>query len=288
MNSSDPHAIRQRDVRRRFDRAAATFDGADFVHRTTADGLLERLQPMLVETRQVLDLGCATGNLSRRLARRFRGSRVVSLDLSHAMLRRARKQRSRFARISELQADAAALPLKDASCDVVVCNLLLPWIADVPLVFGEVARVLRQEGLFAFAALGPDSLKELREAFGDGHSVFRFPDMHDIGDALVRAGLVDPVLDVDPLTVDYDDTAKLYRDLARSGGGNTLPGRRRSLTGKGRFRRADGALKDMMRDGTLSLTLELVYGHAFGGQRRGTSREVRFDVADIGRRGRAR
>ncbi len=287
VNAAHPNLPRQRDVRRRFDRAAATFDDADFVHRVTGDGLLERLQPITLKAGRVLELGSATGTLSRQLARHFRGSRVISLDLSHGMLRRARRARSRFARITEIQASAVQLPLADNSVDAVIANQLLPWLSDPPAALAEVARVLRPEGLFAFASLGPASLEELRQAFaadGEPH-VLEFADMHNVGDALVKAGLRDPVLDVDRLALSYRDTAALYRDL-RSCGGNALRGRRNTLTGKAHFRRSDAALQTHFAAGQLTLSLELVFGHAWGGTPRGRDGEIRIDVADL--RGRRR
>ncbi|MBT8130850.1 MAG: methyltransferase domain-containing protein [Gammaproteobacteria bacterium] len=287
MNETQTNVPHMPDVRRNFDRAAAGFDEVDFVHRHTGNGLLERLLPMQLEVRRVLELGSATGALSRQLAKRFRRSRIISLDLSLEMLRVARRRRSRFARITELQASAERIPLPTNSVDAVFANQLLPWLGDPVAMLREVARVLRPEGLFAFASLGPDSLVELREAFsldGEAH-VNAFADMHNVGDALVRSGLRDPVLDVDRLALTYRDTASLYRDLHRCGG-NALAGRRRSLTGKGRFGRADKALQGQFGGGQLNLSLELVYGHAWGGNVASDGGEIRIDVADL--RGRRR
>lgn len=287
MSDSPPNLPRQRDVQRRFDRAAAVFDNADFVHRATGDGLLERLLPVQLEARHVLELGSATGTFSRQLAKHFRGSRITSLDLSLGMLRQARRARSRFARIREVQASAAQLPFADNSIDAILANQLLPWLSDPAAALAEIARVLRPEGLFAFASLGPASLEDLRAAFatdGEPH-VLEFADMHNVGDALVRAGLRDPVLDVDRLELSYRETGSLYRDL-RQCGGNALEGRRRSLTGKERFRHADAALLSRFRDGRLTLSLELVYGHAWGGNTSGDGGEIRINVADL--RGRRR
>ncbi len=281
-----PDTPRPADVRRRFDRAAASFDDADFVHRASGDGLLERLAPVTVEARRVLELGSATGTLARQLTKRFRKSRVICLDLSGAMLAECRRRRSRFSRLTELQAEAGALPLADGSIDVVVANQLLPWVADPPRLFAEVARVLREGGVFAFASLGPDSLRELREAFAGDETahVQAFADMHDVGDALVRAGLRDPVLDVDRLEVAYADTEALYRDLSACGARNTLAGRRRTLTGRQRFARADAALAAQSRDGRLRLSLELTYGHAWGSGARPAAGEFRVPVGKLTRR----
>lgn len=279
-----------RDVQRRFDRIAARFDDADFIHRVTFDELLQRLLPVKIQPRNILDLGCATGTGNKQLARRFRGSRLISLDASFAMLQRVRQRRSLFTKPSALQGDASRIPLKDGSVDLVFANMLLPWIDDLPACLSEIARVLRKDGLFAFATFGPDSLSEIREAWHsideDWH-VNAYPDMHDIGDAFVRAGLRDPVLDVDHLKVTYGDTKALYRDLTSTGARNCLRGRRQSLTGKSRFKAMDNLLAARMVDEVLSLRLELVYGHAWGSGPRQPDGEFRFDPTLISRRQRA-
>ena len=274
-------------LQRRFDRAADTFDGADFVHRATCDGLLERLRPINVASGFILDLGSATGAGSRSLARHFKRSRVTALDLSHAMARKVRQKRPFLSKISALQGDARQLPLRDASMDLVFANLLIPWIEEPENCFTEVNRVLKKDGVFAFSTLGPDSLSVLRDAWraiDDESHVHTFADMHLTGDALVRAGLRDPVLDVDRLTVSYRSTNDLFRDLKNTGARNCLTGRRRSLTGKDRFRAMNEKLEALMDDGVLPVELELVYGHAWGGGPQQRAGEFRLDPAAITRR----
>ena len=279
--------LRAQDVLRRFDRAAATFDEFDFVHTVTRDGLFERLEPMLVEAKTIVDLGCATGTASKLLARRFRRAQVIGVDHSPAMLRFAKDKKSWLSKSSFLEADAAALPLHDQSVDLVFCNQLLPWINDVPAMLEEVNRVLCKNGLFLFASLGPDSLAELRRAWAavdEGAHVLPFADMHNIGDAAVRAGLGDPVLDVDRLKVAYQDANAMFRDLTGSGARNCLAGRNRALTGKGRFAAMQQALQKGSSAAVIELELELVYGHCWGSGPRARAGEVRIDPQGIGRR----
>ncbi len=263
---SDAVKLDARDVRRRFDRAATTFDDVDFVHAVTRDGLVTRLRPLVVDAARVLDLGAATGAATPLLQKRFKGARIVSLDFSAAMLRRNLGKQRLFSRRACVQADARRLPFVEGCFDVVFANQLLPWIDDPAPLCEEVARVLRKDGVFAFASLGPDSLRELDAAWAgiDDHGhVNGFPDMHDIGDALVRAGLRDPVLDVDRLTVRYTDASKLFADLTRMGARNALRDRNPALIGRQRFGdmiRALGNGGDEIR-----FDLELVYGHCWGG-----------------------
>jgi len=278
-----------RDIQRRFDRAASGFDDADFVHREAFGELLERLEPVQVKPRTVLDLGCATGAGSRQLARHYRRSRIICLDASSSMLRVAKKRATLFYRPSIVQGDARLIPLRDGSIDLVFANMLLPWIDDHAACLAEVARVLRKDGVFAFSTCGPDSLSELRDAWrsvDDERHVGEFADMHDIGDTLVRAGLRDPVLDVDHLNVTYRDTDALYRDLTNVGARNCLAGRKQSLTGKATFKALEDRLAERMIDNVMTLRLELVYGHAWGGGPRLPAGEFRVDPGTIKHRSR--
>lgn len=286
MNSF-PGKLVARDVRRRFDRAATQFDQSDFVHRHTFAGLTERLSPAVIKPERILDLGCATGSGTQQLARRYRRARIIALDGSAGMLQQARRKRSFLAKISELQGDAMRIPLQDGSIDLIFCNMLLPWIHDLPACLLEIARVLRKEGVFAFATLGPASLGEIRLAWQSEHPGERtnaFPDMHDIGDALVNAGLRDPVLDVDQLTVKYADAQALYRDLSNCGARNSLQDRCKTLTGKQRFGQMETRLGGKDQQKGFSLGLELVYGHAWGSGPRLPAGEYRLDPATISRR----
>ncbi len=247
-------AMTVRDAQRRFDRAAETFDSADFVHAATRQGLLARLEPMTVAATTIVDLGSATGASAQALRRRFRRATVVAVDISLPMLRRSARRSSWLSRRPTVQADARQLPFADHSVDLVFSNLLLPWIGDRDRLFAEVARVLRKDGLFLFSTLGPDSLAGLRHE--------PFADMHDVGDELVRAGLRDPVLDVDRLTVNYRDERSLARDLDAVGATGCLPG----------------------KVDNLDIGLELVYGHCWGAGTFPARGEIRIDSGQIGRR----
>ena len=284
---TSPGILDTRFSRRRIDRAAETFSTADFVHRAACDGLLERLAPVSINPELIVDAGSATGKGSATLAKRFRRARIVSLDQSLPMLRHCRKRRSLFSKSRELQGDATRLPFQADCVDMVFANLLLPWLDEPSRFMQEVARVLRPGGVFAFSALGPDSLRELRDAWREVDSdwhVRLFPDMHIFGDALMGAGLADPVLDVDKLKISYEENKNLYRDLTGCGARSSLAQRRKSLTGKGRFARMESALSAAAAGGPVTMTMELVYGHAWGAEPRQGGGEVRVDPGTIGLR----
>ena len=146
-------------------------------------------------------------------------------------------------------------------------NLCFQWVDDLPALFGECMRVLKPGGFLAFSSFGPDTLKELRAAWAEADQqphVGRFLDMHDVGDAMLNAGLRDPVLDVFRYTLTYSEPRKLLEELQGLGATNADRARTRGLTGKGRYQRMLAAYEAMRVDGRVPASWEVVSAHAWG------------------------
>ena len=284
-------------VRASFDRASASYEAAAVLQARVADELLSRLEPFSFSPGIVLDVGAGTGRMTGALKKRYRSALVVALDLSPGMLHEAKRHQQLFRRFERVCGDATRLPVADASVDVVVSSLMLQWCDPPDPAFAEIRRVLKPDGLFAFSTLGPDTLRELRsawaEADGDPYAynhVNHFTDMHDVGDALMRAGLSEPVLDVDRLQLTYPDALALMRDLKAIGAHNVTAGRPRGLLGRARLQRMQDAYETFRRDGRLPATYEVVYGVAWGAAGRPASAmvggEAHIAPGAIRRRGR--
>ena len=264
--SEPSFTLEKHQVRRAFGRAARDYERAAGLQRDIGERLLARLDVIKLTPSRILDLGCGTGFCAQALRRRYRKAEVIGLDIAPAMLREARRGDGWFRRGHWLGGDAERLPLADAGFDMVLSNLALQW-CDPDRVFGEVARVLRPGGVFMFTSFGPDTLRELRHAWAavdDAPHVHGFIDMHDLGDALVRAHLAEPVMDVDRLTLTYKDVMSLLRELKAIGAHNVIRGRLPALTGKTRFARFRAAYESQAHEGRIPATYEVVYGQAWG------------------------
>ena len=259
--------IDKRLARRAFEAAAPGYDQVAVLQREIADRLLERLDFVRLDPRRVLDVGCGTGYAIQPLFRRYRHAQVIALDFALPMLRQTRRRGGWLRRPQCLCADAEDLPLADASADLVISIATLQWCNDLGRTFSEWLRVLRPGGLLMFTTFGPDTLKELRTAWSevDGYThVSPFLDMHDIGDALVRARFADPVMDAERLTVTYGRLADLMTDLKGIGARNATDQRPRGLTGPRRLAALEAAYETHRRDdGHLPASYEVVYGHAW-------------------------
>lgn len=286
---TDQFTLDKRRVRRSFDRAAATYDQVAVLQREICDRMIERLQYFKSEPQRILDAGSGTGYGSRQLRERYARARVIELDIAPAMLQASRRHQPGWKRLLPFLAgeervcgDIESLPLRSGSIDMVWSNLALQWCNDLEAAFAGMNRVLASGGLLMFSTFGPDTLKELRQSFGalDTHAhVNRFLDMHDIGDALMRAGFAAPVMDVETVTLTYDDLAGLMRDLKALGAHNANQGRGRGLLGKTAWQRLQTNYEALRRDGKLPATYEVVYGHAWKGEKKpapGEAQVVRF------------
>lgn len=274
---SEAFALDKRQLRRSFDRAAATYDQAAVLQREVCLRALERLDLVNLEPGLIIDAGSGTGFGARALSKRYPRAAVLELDLADAMVRTARALRPWWRqwvgrrREMFVCGDNERMPIRDGAAEMVWSNLAFQWSDDLPGVFSECRRVLHAEGLLTFTTFGPDTLKELRQAFppesGKVH-VNRFLDMHDIGDMLVHAGFADPVMDMEVLTLTYDSVEQLMRELKALGAHNIAGGRGRGLTGRGTLLQLKNRYEALRRDGRLPATFEVIYGHAWKPQLR--------------------
>jgi len=254
-------------LRESFDRASAGYDRAAVLQTRVRGELLERLELVGTRPQVILDLGCGTGHAARELKRRYRRATVVALDIAPGMLREAARRRRLFARFARVCGDALRVPLRTGSVDLLFSNLMLQWCDELDTVLAEMRRVLKPEGFLSFSTFGPDTLRELRAAWSAvdaAHHVHQFLDMHDVGDALGRAGLREPVLDVERLELTYPDVRTLVRDLKSIGAHNAAVTRRRGLTGKDAWQSMTAAYETFRRNGTLPASYEVIYGAAWG------------------------
>ena len=290
-------------VRRSFSRSAASYDAAAQLQHAVEARLLESLEylddPALKRDppQRVLDLGCGTGRASIAMQKHWPKAQNVSLDLALPMLQQARATSKRaplltakrlsnpFARVpAQVCADARALPLAESSVDVLFSNLCLQWVEDLDALFAGFRRVMKPNGLLLVSTFGPETLWELRDAFAHADAaphVSPFADIAGFGDALVRAGFRQPVLDREEETTHYPDLASLMRELRAIGATNALASRRQTLTGRARFATAADAYEAHRDAQGLPATWETITAMAWAPEAGTPLREGDVDVASI-------
>ncbi len=274
-------------------------DEAQFLYGEVAQRMLQRLSYIRVTPAAVLDAGCGAGHALEPLRARYPDMSYTGLDACTALLQVAteryaakpslwQKLRNKPTRAAQfIQADLANSGLPPEGLDLIWSNMALHWHAEPHQVLSEWRRTLKTGGLVMFSCLGPGSMKELRDALAQAgiHTVTpSFVDMHDFGDLLVERGFSDPVMDQEVLTLTYQTAEKLLSDL-RILGGNPSLGRTPGLVGRGWRNSLLAALeKQRHLDGTIHLTLEIAYGHAWrAAAHRTVPGETRISIDSIKR-----
>ncbi|MBD3611386.1 MAG: malonyl-ACP O-methyltransferase BioC [Hydrogenovibrio crunogenus] len=270
-------------IQKHFNHAAVSYDEAAVLQKQVATHVDERLDLVLVKPKTILDVGAGTGILTSKLVQRYPGAKILGLDLSHNMLEKAQQNLARPGwkglpsflsnalgltkqGAQLINADANHIPLADASVDLIVTNLMLQWCDDLDKVFQEFRRVLKPEGLLMLTTFGPDTLKELRQAWSkvdEQEHVNTFIDMHDIGDALIRNGFGQPVMDVEHFTLTYEKPIGVLKDLKAIGATNATETRQHGLMGKQRFTQMLEAYDQQRQNGLIPATYEVIHGHAW-------------------------
>lgn len=275
MNAHLPDTPDPRGLRRFRNRTADRFDDAAVLLNEVAGRMFARLEFVRLPPGPILDLACATGLWSTRLAERYPDADVFGLDISEALLGRARARAeagrswlSRFARLPtrHVCAEFDRLPWRPGTFSMIWSNLAAQWFREPPAAWRQIGTLLRPGGLLAFSTFGPDTLRELQRAWrvtGRPPATLPFADMHDVGDALVSAGFAGPVMDVDILQLTYTGIDKMVCDVRDLGAQNVLSHRPRGLLSPRRWQQASDILVGEGTNATLTMTIEVIYGHAW-------------------------
>ena len=257
-------------TRQHFDRAAQSYDAAAVLQQEVAKRLVERLDYIKINPQRALDIGCGTGYLTKDLLKRYPKAKTIALDLALSMVQKT-KQHGRWLRKPQaICGDAEQLPLKADSVDLIVSGLMLQWSNDLNKTFTGFHSVLAPNGLLLFTTFGPDTLKEMRQSWVSVDKrphTSSFTDMHEIGDALLQAGFINPVTDMEVITMTYGSVRQLMRDIKNIGATNTRSERSKGLMGKQKLKDFENAYEAFKtKDGLYPATWEIIYGHAWVGE----------------------
>lgn len=275
------------EISKAFGKHAEEYERAAKVQQEIGERLFERLHYLKIAPQRILDLGCGPGSFSKELSLLYPKAQIIGLDLVPGMLALARKKQGWRRRWSLVAADMRQMPFATGMFDLVFTNQVIHWADPLAHVFREINRVMNVNGCLMFTTLGPDTFKELKIAWsGANHfaHVNEFCDMHDIGDSLMAEHFLDPVMDMELLSVQYETLPKLIAALRAQGVRNINPERNHGLTGRSAWQQFEKNYEGLITDsGKYPLTYEVVYGHAWKGEQRNTDKgiETLFPISQI-------
>ena len=242
-----------------------------WLHEEVASRMLDRLQWIKLQPAAWAHWGAVRGGLQnhQQLVHKYPKAQCFVVE---AQLKRAQAAIEKiaiqwwqpagwFATAPKFEAPAPG------SVDMLWANMALHEAADPQALLAQWHSALRVGGFLMFSCLGPDTAIELRDLYRllgwppAGHDL---TDMHDWGDMLVAAGFAEPVMDMERITLTFESPARLLEELSGLGR-NFHPARFAGLRTRAWRSRFERALEQHLKreaDGRLSLTFEVIYGHA--------------------------
>jgi len=248
MTASPAPILFDRALLRTRQRRAERLGAATFLLDRVAEEMAERLQVVVREFADAVDVGTPADAVRDALAGRV--SRLAHVDLPD----------------SEFE----PLPISSESLDLAVSALAFQFVNDLPGMLAQIRRALKPDGLLLAAMTGGQTLTELRQVFaaaeaecegGVSPRVAPFVDLRDVGALLQRAGFALPVTDVDRIVVRYDDAFALMQDLRRMGATNVLKERRRTPTRRATLLRMAQVYAERFADsdGRIRATFDIIW-----------------------------
>lgn len=245
--------------RKRRERIAPNFEAHDFLFSCIADKLTDRLQDVRRDFYLALQIGSRGAISQEKFKNKIKS--LITLDSTCRPLTPCPLY---------IQAEEDFLPIKQQSADLIISNMNLHSVNDLPGALLQIRQALKPDGLFLATMLGGETLFELRDILtqtemdlfgGISPRVFPFADKPQAGNLLQRAGFALPVVDSEIICVTYDNMFKLLHDLRHMGESNIIGTRQKTNPGKGFFMEAAKRYHETYgdNDGRLHVTFEVIF-----------------------------
>ncbi|MDR6224777.1 malonyl-ACP O-methyltransferase BioC [Desmospora profundinema] len=158
-------------VERQFNRAASTYDRYADIQREMADRLLKQVDLLNPPPRRILEIGCGTGYLTKRVTHAYPDATIVAVDLAASMVRSAREHVSESKRVRFLVGDAETMDFHAyAPFDCILSNAAVQWFSQPGETLARLAEAVSPGGWLWFTTFGPETFVELNRLFHEVES----------------------------------------------------------------------------------------------------------------------
>jgi malonyl-CoA O-methyltransferase len=149
---------------RRFGEAAGVYDSRAHIQEQAAEILIRSIKTASLSPGRILDIGCGTGILTRKLADLFPEAEILALDLAPGMVNEASSRFIGNPNVRFLAADIEK-DFPDDPFDLIASSMAFQWFDHPETVLKRASERLAPGGAFAMCAPGGGTFRELRKAY---------------------------------------------------------------------------------------------------------------------------
>jgi len=255
-------------IKKNFEKAAKTYNQYGILQHEVGRRLIDRLEIIKINPKNILDLGSGTGYTSKKLIEKFPEANYFLTDLAFNMLDVSRQELADN-NIFHINSDMETLPIAENSMDLIFANLSFQWSFNLEKTIKECYKILKPNGLLIFTTLGIDTLWELRNSWhkvnNSFHHTNQFLDMHNLGDGLMKSNFASPILETKNITLTYSKLIDVMQDLKKIGANTIInsENQKKSLLGKTEFKKLEEEYNKHKINHKLPATYEIIYAHAW-------------------------
>lgn len=148
-----------------FNKAAKTYDEFAVLQSEVGEKLLSNINKSKICPVNILDAGCGTAKLMRKLNHIFPNAKIYGIDIAENIISYARyyvpAKNFKF-----ICADIEQPPIATGTIDLIASNLVLHWVSSIGAALKQLNRILAPNGMLFFSVIGTDSLSELSNSWG--------------------------------------------------------------------------------------------------------------------------
>lgn len=213
------------------ERAALGYGGEDvsvydYIKDEFGFRLSDRIFDIKRKFKTAVDLGCGRGHVTKHLYNDTVET-IYQCDMSPSILEQA--EVSPEVPTTKMVVDEERLPFDENSIDLVVSNLSLHWVNNLPGCLAQIRHILKNDCPLVGSMFGGDTLYQLRVSLqlaeieregGFAPHISPFTTVNDLGNLLNRAGFTMLTIDIDDVAITYPSMFELMQDLKGMGENN--------------------------------------------------------------------
>ncbi|WP_434779591.1 class I SAM-dependent methyltransferase [Neisseria sp. Ec49-e6-T10] len=239
-----------------------------FIFREIADRMDDRLRLLKTPPKTIIIMGTDGAQSVQKLVARYPKTKILEIDPEQSRLDAsktiAKTQQSFWQKLRQpypqQRQQTFLQEVPEKPFDMLWSNLSLQKTKDLPSLFSHWASLLRPEGMLFASSLGSETLIQIRTLLS-AHNIILTPepfiDMHDMGDLLAQHGFSDPIVDMDKISLSYEQNKTFWQDMHLLGIWHLLGIQIEDQP------LAKKVINDAIEQHTLStITLEVIYAHA--------------------------
>ncbi len=240
-----------------FHRAAHSYAQHSQLQQRVGDDLLRLMQPIL-EPSRILDVGCATGDFTKKLCERWPHAQLTALDQAPAMVELAVDNLKNYPQITFLCQDMLQFTTQSPS-ELITANFVLQWALDLQPLIRVLKQALKTQGYLCFSVPVQGSLPELQQVWSRIDGVI--PVRH-LFSAQQWLQALQPCFQIQQHQQSvYVEHRPQLRDLLRlfkHWGADALPQRRQGLLGKNKWQQLQKTYQDFYSEKGYPMTFQVL------------------------------